>query len=139
MASQQAIKNVARSTLVALLLHVMDESLYKDAELCDGVVYHYFVSPPDGGMPTLLFCHGWPSTSFDWRFQVTYFVERGYGVIAPDMLGYGGTHAPTDLREYTARKYCEQLVALLDLEGAEKVVAIGHDWYVNFPLDSLGF
>lgn len=112
----------------------MDESLYKDAEV-KGVVYHYFVSPPEGAMPTLLFCHGWPSTSFDWRFQVTFFIERGYGVIAPDMLGYGGTHAPTDLDEYRARNYCEQLVGLLDLEGIGKAVAVGHDWYVSEVLE----
>lgn len=104
----------------------MDETLYKDADVA-GATYHYFASPPENGLPTLLFCHGWPSTSFDWRFQVAYFVHLGYGVVAPDMLGYGGTTAPAELDAYRSRRYCKQLVALLDLEKADRVVAIGHD------------
>jgi len=49
-------------------------------------------------------------------------------VIVPDMLGYGGTDKPKDPAEYTPKKLCDDLVALLDLLQVKSVVVIGHDW-----------
>jgi soluble epoxide hydrolase / lipid-phosphate phosphatase len=74
----------------------MVPSLYKDLDI-DGLQYHYYYHPPKStDIPTLLFLHGFPSTSDHWVHQVAYFSSKGYGVIAPDMLGYGGTSKPVD-------------------------------------------
>ena len=94
-----------------------------------GVKYRYLrVVQEDTTRPTLLFCHGWPTTSHTWRHQVSFFAAKGYGLIVPDMLGYGGTEAPDDVLEYAAKKYCDQLIAILDVERVDYAVAIGHDW-----------
>ncbi|KAK0459856.1 Alpha/Beta hydrolase protein [Desarmillaria tabescens] len=98
----------------------MDSSLYKDFTTSRGFVYHYFLY--------LLFLHGFPSTSFDWRHQVPFFANEGYGLIVPDMLGYGGTSKPTDPADYRASLITKDIVELIDGENAERVVAIGHDW-----------
>ncbi|KAF8459845.1 Alpha/Beta hydrolase protein, partial [Gautieria morchelliformis] len=75
----------------------MDPSLYKDLSI-DDLQYHYHYHPAkSAGLPTLLFLHGFPSTSGDWVCQVVYFSSKGYGVVAPDMLGYGGTSKPVDV------------------------------------------
>ena len=35
--------------------------------------------------------HGWPDLSMGWRYQIPLLVNLGFRVVAPDMMGYGGT------------------------------------------------
>lgn len=35
--------------------------------------------------------HGWPDLSLGWRYQIPLLVSLGLRVVAPDMMGYGGT------------------------------------------------
>ncbi|EPQ53391.1 hypothetical protein GLOTRDRAFT_45684 [Gloeophyllum trabeum ATCC 11539] len=106
----------------------MDQSSYKDAVTTRGIKYHYYFSPPKDSKPILLFLHGFPSTSWDWRHIVPFFKERGYGVIVPDMLGYGGTDKPTDPQQYKLSLIAKDLVDILDAEKVEKVISVSHDW-----------
>ena len=83
---------------------------------------------PNGpGKPTVLFLHGFPSSAYDWRRQFAHFAERGYGVLAPDLLGYGGTDRPADVRAYTLKTQAQEVVELLDCVGIGKVLSVGHD------------
>jgi soluble epoxide hydrolase / lipid-phosphate phosphatase len=109
----------------------MDPAQYKDLVVARGFTYHYYFSPPTNGKPFLFFLHGFPSTSQDWRFQVPYFKDQGYGIIVPDMLGYNGTSKPTDPDDFDGQKVAKDLLDILNAENAEKVVGIGHDWYVE--------
>ena len=106
----------------------MDASLYKTLTTSRGVKYNYYSSPAQPGKHTILFCHGFPSTSVDWRYFVPFFKERGYGIVVPDLLGYGETDKPTDAAMYVSSKVCRDVVDILDKEGVEKAIAIGHDW-----------
>ena len=106
----------------------MDASLYKITTTSRGLKYHYYFSPAQPSKPTLLFCHGFPSTSRDWRHIAPYFKSRGYGVLVVDMLGYGETAKPTDPAAYVLSLISKDLVDILDGEKLDKVVAIGHDW-----------
>ncbi|EKM56417.1 uncharacterized protein PHACADRAFT_207661 [Phanerochaete carnosa HHB-10118-sp] len=78
--------------------------------------------------PTVLFCHGFPSTSHDWRHIVPRLKDKGYGVLVLDMLGYGGTDKPTDPAAYVPSLISKDIADILDAEKLEKVIAIGHDW-----------
>ena len=106
----------------------MDASHYKTITVSRGLEYHYYATPAQEGKPTLLLCHGFPSVANDWRRIVPFFEERGYGLIVPDMLGYGGTAKPTDPAEYVPSKMSKDLVELLDAEGVSQAIAIGYDW-----------
>jgi len=93
----------------------------------------FFPKPANSTKPTILFLHGFPSSSYDWHNQISYFSGKGYGVIAPDLLGYGGTSSPSSLEPYTFKNQSQDLVALLrhfsiDLDGGEKVHIVGHDF-----------
>jgi pimeloyl-ACP methyl ester carboxylesterase len=35
--------------------------------------------------------HGWPDCSAGWRFQIPALLELGLRVVAPDLMGFGGT------------------------------------------------
>lgn len=53
---------------------------------------------------------------------------RGYGVVLPELLGYGETDKPTNLEAYAFNLICKQVVGILDAEGVQKVIALGHDF-----------
>ena len=52
-------------------------------------------------------------------------MRAGYRVLAPDMLGYGGTDKPLDAEEYSTKKLCADLAALLDVVGVSRAVSLG--------------
>ena len=115
----------------------MDASHYKDLKTSRSVNYHYFASPAQAGKPTLLFVHGFPSTSYDWRKQVAHFQPRGYGIVVPDLLGYGGTDKPADTGAYRASLMTKDIIEILDAEGLERVIAIGHDWCASHNIHTI--
>jgi len=106
----------------------MDSSSYKDHVTSRGFNYHYFFSVPKDSKPFLLLVHGFPSTSHDWHHQVDFFQREGFGLIVPDMLGYGGTSKPTNPEDYVPSLIVQDLVDILNAESVEKSIAIGHDW-----------
>ena len=44
-------------------------------------------------------------------------------MVVPDMLGYGGSDKPDKPSEYSAKKLCGDLAALLDLLGVSQAVS----------------
>lgn len=54
-------------------------------------------------------------------------MDQGYGVIAPDLLGYGGTDNPSELEQFTLKRMVEDIRELLDCEDVGQVFAVGHD------------
>jgi len=81
-----------------------------------------------GDGPTILFCHGFPDTSYTWRRQMQAVAAAGYRAIAPDMRGYGHSSAPEDAKVYTPLHTTGDLVGLLDALQIDKAVLVGHDW-----------
>ena len=77
--------------------------------------------------PYILFLHGFPESLYDWRRQFDYFSSLGYGIIAPDLLGYGGTSKPTDISAYSLKNMVRDVIELLDCEGIGEVYGVGHD------------
>ena len=82
--------------------------------------------PADG--PLMIFLHGWPEICLMWRAQVEAFASEGWRCIAPDMRGYGGSSAPTDLKAYTLSEMVEDMVELHNHLGASPAIWVGHDW-----------
>ncbi|KAF5338568.1 hypothetical protein D9758_016547 [Tetrapyrgos nigripes] len=105
-----------------------NSSLFKDLNVSRGLNYHYYAVPADTGKPTLLFLHGFPSTSYDWRHQVAFFQEKGYGLLVPDLLGYGGTSKPLDPQLYVSSLVTRDIVDILDSESIDQAVVVAHDW-----------
>jgi pimeloyl-ACP methyl ester carboxylesterase len=99
------------------------------------LTYSYTHIPPQ--LPNtqyLLFLHGFPSTSYHWRHQISFFKAKGYGIIAPDLLGFGETSRPTELEMYKGEDMARDIVEILIFEGIGTIVGVAHDWYVKFIL-----
>ena len=85
--------------------------------------------PSNPQKPTLLFLHGFPCTSYEWRHQIHHFINLGYGVLAPDLLGYGGSSKPTSPSAYLGSIMASDIIAILNHEDINSpVIGIAHDW-----------
>lgn len=90
--------------------------------------YNYvFIPPTTSSKPTILFLHGFPSSSYDWRHQISFFTATGYGVVVPDLLGYGGTSKPASADEYKAKRMAAEIIEILNHEKLNHIHAVSHD------------
>lgn len=95
-----------------------------------GLLYSYtHLTPSSPNGKCILFLHGFPSSAHDWRHQVEFFSKKGYGVIVPDLLGYGGTAKPTTVDSYRGKAMAKDVKEILEKEGVNSVLGVGHDWY----------
>jgi epoxide hydrolase 4 len=83
--------------------------------------------PEDHDAPTVLCLHGFPELAVSWRDQLDGLGDD-YRMVAPDMRGYGGTDAPSKVRDYTIDLLVRDVVELIDALGETKVHLVGHDW-----------
>jgi soluble epoxide hydrolase/lipid-phosphate phosphatase len=95
--------------------------------------YTYYVSPPSNpNLPTVLLLHGWPDDAHLWSDLISkHLLPAGYGVLAPDCLGYSGTSKPTTTSSYNSEGMSADLCEILDAEDLLKVISLGHDWFVH--------
>ncbi|KAJ0116161.1 hypothetical protein N8I77_008665 [Diaporthe amygdali] len=107
----------------------MDTLTKKTITTKRGFEYTYYVSPAAAGKPTLALHHGFPDQAEEWEdLIVNHLKPAGYGVIAPDLLGYGGTSKPTDPEAYKFGGMTADVVEIIDAEKVDKVISLGHDW-----------
>lgn len=75
---------------------------------------------------TLLFVHGTPTWSFDWRRLIA-SLSGGYRCVAPDLLGFGLSDRPRDF-PYTPEAHAEALAAFVRKLGLRDITLIVHDF-----------
>lgn len=54
-------------------------------------------------------------------------------MIVPDMLGYGGSSTSVEKELYCGNGLAKDVVDIMDKEGVQKAVVIGHDWCIVSP------
>ncbi len=86
---------------------------------------HVAEAGPEDGDPVLL-QHGWPQHWWCWHKVIPPLADAGYRVIAPDLRGHGWSDAPHD--GYGKEQFADDMIALLDSLGLDRVKLIGHDW-----------
>ncbi|KAI0266439.1 alpha/beta-hydrolase [Gloeopeniophorella convolvens] len=106
----------------------MDANSLKKHTTTRGFTYQYYYTAGQPGKPTLVFLHGFPSTSNDWRKVVPSLQVAGYGLVVPDMLGYAGTDKPVEPEHYVTPALSKDIIDILDAESVQKSILIGHDW-----------
>jgi pimeloyl-ACP methyl ester carboxylesterase len=85
------------------------------------------------GRPVMLFLHGFPEAAFVWDEMLAFFSDPahgGYLCVAPNLRGYAGSSAPSDVAAYRAKYLVQDLVALKDLLSPQQPLAclVAHDW-----------
>jgi pimeloyl-ACP methyl ester carboxylesterase len=88
----------------------------------NGFRMHYIVA--GSGYP-LVFLHGWPQTSYEWRKIIPAVAER-FTIIAPDLRGLGDSECP--LTGYDKRTLASDVYQLIKGLGYGSIGLTGHDW-----------
>lgn len=81
--------------------------------------------PRDGDVVMLL--HGFPQSSYEWRYQIPVLAEAGYRVVAPDLRGYSPGARPDAVDQYTLPTFVNDVLGLADAVGARRFHLVGHD------------
>ncbi len=77
------------------------------------------------GAPKILMLHGFPEYGGAWD-EVATALSDSYHCIAPDQRGYGASHAPEDVADYTLSKLVGDMAAVIGDDAP--VIVMGHDW-----------
>ena len=96
-----------------------------------GVEFHY--AEAGAGEEAVLCLHGWPQHWYEWRHLMPALADR-YRVIALDLRGFGWSEAPAE--GYEKENLADDVLAVLDELGIERVNLVGHDWggWIGFLL-----
>ena len=79
----------------------------------------------DGGRTPVVLLHGWPQHGGMWD-RIAPELARERRVLVPDLRGFGRSEAPPG--SYAKHEFAADVIALLDAEGIERAVIVGHDW-----------
>ena len=74
-----------------------------------------------------MFLHGFPEFWYAWKTQLAEF-GRDYQAVAPDMRGYNLSSKPTGVEQYRIKYLIEDIRALAEHLGHNKLVLVAHDW-----------
>ncbi|KAF2015442.1 alpha/beta-hydrolase [Aaosphaeria arxii CBS 175.79] len=111
-----------------------DSRIEHKTAVLNGLNYHYLYAVPPGGQfnATVFLIHGWPDLSLGWRYQIPQLLGMGLRVVAPDLMGFGGTDAPkvppNPINLYGLKRASDDIAALAKHVGAEQIILGGHDW-----------
>ncbi len=78
-----------------------------------------------GEGPYVMAIHGFTGSTATWTPLAT-AAQKEYTVVAVDMLGHGASDAPSDPKRYSMERCVEDLEAILDHMGVERVHWLGY-------------
>ncbi|HVQ99438.1 MAG TPA: alpha/beta fold hydrolase [Mycobacterium sp.] len=81
--------------------------------------------PADG--PVVVLLHGFPQFNTSWSKVIPRLTAQGYRCLASNQRGYSRGARPTRRRDYRIAALVEDVGALIDASGADKVHLVGHD------------
>lgn len=90
----------------------------------NGVKIHYVAL---GSGPLVVMVHGFPDFWYTWRHQMVALAPH-YRVVALDLRGYNLSDKPTEGAQYAMPHLLGDVRAVIEAQGKEKAVVIGHDW-----------
>jgi len=83
----------------------------------------------DEGEGEVVLClHGQPTWSYLYRKMIPVFVEAGYRVIAPDMVGFGKSDKPTSRDDYTYANHVSWINTFVGELDLTNMTLVGQDW-----------
>ena len=96
---------------------------YRRGELVFDVIDE---GPADG--PVVVLLHGFPQFNTSWNAVIPRLTDAGYRCLAPNQRGYSRGARPTRWRDYRLQELVEDVHALVDASGAQRLHLVGYDW-----------
>jgi len=93
----------------------------------EGVRIHY-VDEGHSAHETVLMIHGEPTWSYLYRKMIPVVVGAGYRVIVPDLVGFGKSDKPSEMRDYSYQKHVNWMTGLIKLLDLRNITLVCQDW-----------
>lgn len=99
-----------------------------DVELPHGITLSCRAAgPARGGVPRVLFLHGFPEAAFAWD-GVMQRLAPGVRCVAPNLRGFERSSAPPGVEAFRARHLVADIDALIGQLGGPVDLLVAHDW-----------
>jgi epoxide hydrolase 4 len=85
------------------------------------------VPGPGAQAPRVLYLHGFPEAAFIWDDLMQRLAPLAQG-LAPNLRGFAGSSAPTDVAAYRPKHLVADIVALINAWGGALDLLVAHDW-----------
>jgi pimeloyl-ACP methyl ester carboxylesterase len=105
------------------LVHHSENSRFIEV---DGMRLHY-QQFGEMNSQTILLIHGYNSSAFAWKTVAPILAEKGFNVIAIDMIGFGFSEKPSWF-DYTIESQARTLVRFMNRLGLGKVILVGNSY-----------
>ena len=92
----------------------------------EGAIHYLDEGPADGGAGAIVFVHGTPTWSIDWRRLIRAFSPT-HRCLAPDHLGFGVSERPWGA-DYTPEGHARRFRAWMEALDLEDVTLVVHDF-----------
>ena len=93
----------------------------------DGLRIHY-VDSGQNEWETILLMHGEPSWSYLYRKMIPILTQKGFRVIAPDLVGFGKSDKPADQEDYTYSSHVKWMGKVLSELDLKNITLVCQDW-----------
>ncbi len=92
-----------------------------------GLVFPVIDSGPATGTPVILL-HGFPQTASSYHLIAPRLHGAGLRTVVPTQRGYAASARPPTRRAYRIEELADDVLALIETMGVERVHLVGHDW-----------
>lgn len=93
----------------------------------DGIRMHYQRFSNEAARKTIILIHGYNSSCLVWKTVAPLFAEKGFEVIAVDLIGFGFSQKP-DWFEYSIDSQARMLIRFMNRIGLGKAIVIGSSY-----------
>lgn len=93
-----------------------------------GLRIAYVDAGPRDAKETLLLLHGEPMWGYLYRKMIPTFIDAGFRVIVPDLIGFGRSDKPVDQSAYTYSAHVAWVTRLVEHLDLGHVTFFGQDW-----------
>jgi tRNA(adenine34) deaminase len=99
-----------------------------DLPALGGLRMHYLDEGPSDPHLTYLCLHGNPAWSYLYRKMIPVFLQAGYRVVAPDLVGFGKSDKPKKESTHSFSFHRQTLLDLVQRLDLQRIVLVVQDW-----------
>eukprot|EP00041_Stephanoeca_diplocostata_P021579 m.504242 g.504242 ORF g.504242 m.504242 type:complete len:339 (-) comp21857_c2_seq4:756-1772(-) len=89
---------------------------------------HYLDEGPKDAKETILLMHGEPTWCYLYRYMIPKFVDAGFRVVAPDLVGFGRSDKPSERTDYSYERQIDWMSDVVVDANIHNCTPFLQDW-----------